>query len=285
MSMPACAAQTVEIGFILQWSGNASRILITLCVTSAPSCSTSNTHGTGCTLASAIAAELAKGASPMEAVRLAKAFVTDLLRASANLAIGSGKQRPMNHGCAPNDADAAFSYSTEILRPCRHSSTTSESHTLLVHVIALSPLAHEHARLRHNIFSIPGCGESRESARFRLGTGSPLGRAQDQRTRRRRPLTICKHDRRWICGRTSSPTLAATQGRLCTARLLQRHAFGSRKFCSTAVDAFTSCSGLTAVHACAIKQPHEPVHFQLLRIRKVIRAVYSYHLGIERRVA
>ena len=62
------------------------------------SCSTSNTHGTGCTLASAIAAELAKGATPIQAVRLAKAFVTDLLQASAGFAIGEGKQRPMNHG-------------------------------------------------------------------------------------------------------------------------------------------------------------------------------------------
>ena len=68
-----------------------------------PCCSTGNTHGTGCTLASAIAAELAKGADPMQAVRAAKAFVTDLLRSSAGLAIGEGKQRPMNHGYAASN--------------------------------------------------------------------------------------------------------------------------------------------------------------------------------------
>ena len=37
-----------------------------------PSCSTGNTHGTGCSLASAIAAELAKGADVATAVRRAK---------------------------------------------------------------------------------------------------------------------------------------------------------------------------------------------------------------------
>ena len=61
-------------------------------------CSTGNTHGTGCTLAAAIAAELAKGAAPLDAVRVAKAFLTNLLRASVGLQIGTGVQRPMNHG-------------------------------------------------------------------------------------------------------------------------------------------------------------------------------------------
>ena len=60
--------------------------------------STGNTHGTGCTLAAAIAAELAKGAAPLDAVRAAKVFLTELLRASAGLQIGTGVQRPMNHG-------------------------------------------------------------------------------------------------------------------------------------------------------------------------------------------
>ena len=42
----------------------------------APRVATSNTHGTGCTLSSAIAAELAKGASLRQAVTSAKAYVT-----------------------------------------------------------------------------------------------------------------------------------------------------------------------------------------------------------------
>lgn len=53
---------------------------------------TPNTHGTGCTLSSAIAAELAKGAVPLDAVRTAKAFLTEGLADS--LTIGSGPGCP-----------------------------------------------------------------------------------------------------------------------------------------------------------------------------------------------
>ena len=63
-----------------------------------PHVRTSNTHGTGCTLASAIAAELAKGHAPVAAIRRAKGWVNDLLQASADLQLGTGGQRPMHHG-------------------------------------------------------------------------------------------------------------------------------------------------------------------------------------------
>jgi len=49
---------------------------------------TRNTHGTGCTLSSAIAAHLARGEELLEAVWLGKAFVTEAIRAA--LAIGNG---------------------------------------------------------------------------------------------------------------------------------------------------------------------------------------------------
>jgi hydroxymethylpyrimidine/phosphomethylpyrimidine kinase len=49
---------------------------------------TRNTHGTGCTLSSAIAAYLARGEELLEAVRLGKAFVTEAIRGA--LAIGDG---------------------------------------------------------------------------------------------------------------------------------------------------------------------------------------------------
>ncbi len=62
----------------------------------APRVNTSNTHGTGCTFASAIAAELAKGHTPLEAVRRAKAYLTAVLRAAAELRIGRG-HGPLNH--------------------------------------------------------------------------------------------------------------------------------------------------------------------------------------------
>ncbi len=52
----------------------------------------------GCTLASAIAAELAKGHQPLTAVQRAKAWLGEALRASAPLHIGTGPHRPLNHG-------------------------------------------------------------------------------------------------------------------------------------------------------------------------------------------
>ena len=63
---------------------------------SAPRVATSNTHGTGCTLSSAIAAELAKGASLREAVATAKAYVTAAIGAADALAIGEGRG-PVHH--------------------------------------------------------------------------------------------------------------------------------------------------------------------------------------------
>ncbi len=55
---------------------------------------TKNTHGTGCTFASAIAAGLAKGLPLPEAIGQAKTYVTKAIRAS--LAIGSG-HGPLGH--------------------------------------------------------------------------------------------------------------------------------------------------------------------------------------------
>ena len=62
-----------------------------------PRINTRNTHGTGCTLAASIAAELAKGQAMLPAVQAAKAYLTALLVASASLRIGEGKQGPLNH--------------------------------------------------------------------------------------------------------------------------------------------------------------------------------------------
>ncbi len=53
-----------------------------------------NTHGTGCTLSSAIASNLAKGFSLNESVRRAKEYISDALSAMLDLGKGSG---PMNH--------------------------------------------------------------------------------------------------------------------------------------------------------------------------------------------
>lgn len=53
-----------------------------------------NTHGTGCTLSSAIAANLAKGKSLSEAVKNAKAYISGALEAMLDLGKGSG---PLAH--------------------------------------------------------------------------------------------------------------------------------------------------------------------------------------------
>lgn len=57
---------------------------------------TKNTHGTGCTLASAIAAGLAKGESPLDAVRQAKAYISAAISAADRLQIGDG-HGPVHH--------------------------------------------------------------------------------------------------------------------------------------------------------------------------------------------
>lgn len=56
-----------------------------------------NTHGTGCTLSSAIAAELAKGEHLEDAIRAAKAYLSGALAAMLDLGKGSG---PLAHNFA-----------------------------------------------------------------------------------------------------------------------------------------------------------------------------------------
>ncbi len=56
-----------------------------------------NTHGTGCTLSSAIASNLAKGFSLSEAIERAKLYISGALEAMLDLGKGSG---PMNHAFA-----------------------------------------------------------------------------------------------------------------------------------------------------------------------------------------
>lgn len=67
---------------------------------------TRNTHGTGCTLAAALAAEIAKqrfgeGAAAdldtTQAARRARAYLQSVLETSASLSLGSGAHGPLNH--------------------------------------------------------------------------------------------------------------------------------------------------------------------------------------------
>jgi hydroxymethylpyrimidine/phosphomethylpyrimidine kinase len=57
---------------------------------------TANTHGTGCTLSSALAAELAKGAALNQAVAKAKAYLADAVAHADALDVGSG-HGPVQH--------------------------------------------------------------------------------------------------------------------------------------------------------------------------------------------
>jgi hydroxymethylpyrimidine/phosphomethylpyrimidine kinase len=63
---------------------------------SAPRVPTQNTHGTGCSLSSAIAAELAKGADLETVVRDAKGFVSAAIAAADRFTVGHG-HGPIHH--------------------------------------------------------------------------------------------------------------------------------------------------------------------------------------------
>jgi hydroxymethylpyrimidine/phosphomethylpyrimidine kinase len=80
-------AESVDI--LLDARGEAIRLV-------APRIATQNTHGTGCTLSSAIAAGLAKGLPVPAAAREAKTYVSAALAAADRLGVGSGAG-PLHH--------------------------------------------------------------------------------------------------------------------------------------------------------------------------------------------
>jgi hydroxymethylpyrimidine/phosphomethylpyrimidine kinase len=65
-----------------------------------PKVNTPNTHGTGCTLSSAIASFLARGFSMEQSVRQAKQYIAEALNAGADINIGHG-HGPVNHLYSP----------------------------------------------------------------------------------------------------------------------------------------------------------------------------------------
>ena len=62
----------------------------------APRVLSEKAHGTGCTLSSAIAAELAKGGSLDKAVKIAKLYVTAAIIAADEITVGKGRG-PVHH--------------------------------------------------------------------------------------------------------------------------------------------------------------------------------------------
>ncbi len=73
---------------VLYLGDGASREFIT------PRIKSRHTHGSGCTFAAAITAELAKGTPLPEAVHRAKVFITEAIRTAPQLGSGNG---PLNH--------------------------------------------------------------------------------------------------------------------------------------------------------------------------------------------
>ena len=69
----------------------------------APRIPNPNTHGTGCTLSSAIAASLARGFSLEASIRRAKEYISGALSAMLDLGMGIG---PMNHAFALQEESA-----------------------------------------------------------------------------------------------------------------------------------------------------------------------------------
>ena len=59
-------------------------------VVEAPRVPTTNDHGTGCTLSAATTAYIARGEPPVEALKMAKCFVTKAITGSARWRLGSG---------------------------------------------------------------------------------------------------------------------------------------------------------------------------------------------------
>jgi len=69
---------------------------------------TPHTHGTGCTISAAIAVELARGRSPLEAVQKAKAFITSAIQFSLPLGRGQGPVNPYGPAAGQIEKDSRY---------------------------------------------------------------------------------------------------------------------------------------------------------------------------------
>lgn len=69
---------------------------IVTCSFSSDTLNTRNIHGTGCTLSSAIAAYMARGLALKEAISSAKIYITEAIKAGADVSVGKG-YGPVNH--------------------------------------------------------------------------------------------------------------------------------------------------------------------------------------------
>lgn len=92
-----CQAVMLKGGHLSE--GDATDLLLTKhgeTILASPRIATKNTHGTGCTLSSAIAAQIGLGCSLDTAVRNAKSYVSNAIAASDQLTVGQG-HGPLHH--------------------------------------------------------------------------------------------------------------------------------------------------------------------------------------------
>jgi hydroxymethylpyrimidine/phosphomethylpyrimidine kinase len=103
-AMKRAGAQLLGLGcrYVLVKGGHMSGAILRdvlvgdgeLAVIESPRIEASSTHGTGCTLASAIAVGLAQGMPPLAAVRRARTYLAEAMRSAPGLGSGHG---PLNH--------------------------------------------------------------------------------------------------------------------------------------------------------------------------------------------
>lgn len=148
-----------------------------------------NTHGTGCTFASAIAAELAKGHNIFEAVEAAKRFVNDAIKYGLPIGRGHG---PVN----PAGKIVEYADRFEVLKIMREALERIESSTLIGRAIpecqSNLAMACSYARDLDDVAAIPGrivrlWNRAKPSAPPWFGASQHVGKAI---------LTIMKFDNR-----------------------------------------------------------------------------------------
>ncbi len=148
-----------------------------------------NTHGTGCTFASAIAAELAKGHEVFEAVEVAKQFVSDAIRYGLSIGRGHG---PVN----PTGKIVEYADRFETLNIMREAVRRVESSDIIGGVIPECQsnlvMACKYARDLNDVAAVPGrivrlWNRAKPSAEPWFGASRHVGKAV---------LTVMKFDHR-----------------------------------------------------------------------------------------
>jgi hydroxymethylpyrimidine/phosphomethylpyrimidine kinase len=117
-----------------------------------PRINTKNTHGTGCTFASALATEIAKGYSPVEAVKRAKQFIHTAITHS--LALGKG-HAPTNPFAVIERNAGLWECATELKAACSSLQQARIGH-LVAEVQANLGYALEGAETPEDVVAFPG---------------------------------------------------------------------------------------------------------------------------------